>query len=196
MGKIISAIGSDINTVASSIGDLVTDVSTAIQQLTHIAEGFNTPEELKPESSKRTFVISYSDPSDIDGAIKEAIKSAKSASQKLFEKTFPSISIAGTDAGVVQDYVQGGSFDCVIKQISNDFSNWEINVSSDVVNQISQTIAEQIQAQMGAGNSSAGHHHVNMNQVIDWTVSYGLFALGDNKQGLIYAYSAALDSGF
>ena len=189
MGNIVSAIGSDIDSVVESVGKLVTDVSAAVAQLTSIAEGF------APKGAD-VYVVTLQDANDIDGALKNAMTGASSAASALFTSTWPSLTAAGVDNGVVQDYVAGGSVQCVVDQVTSDFTDWEIDADSKTAKEMANTIAQNVKAQMGTAGSAQGHYSINMNQQIDWTVAYGLFAIGSGKSGLVYAYTAAFSSGF
>lgn len=198
MGKIISDIGSDINSVVDSVGKLVTDVSSAVGQLTTIASGFSTPPA--PEKNQllksTEYVATLGDPEDINSALKSAMSAAQTKVSSVFSSTFSGVTAAGVDNGVVSDYVTGEGVSCVIKQMTQDFKNWQIDADNATIEGMANTIATQISAQIGIAGTSQGHHSINMNQQIDWAVAYGLFAMGNNQQGLVYAYTAALDSGF
>jgi len=193
MGQIISSISGDIDKVVESIGKVVSDVTVATKQLTDITSSFANNPKLEGLDS---FKVTQSDPSDIKTAIKTAMTAAQQKAHSFFTQRWSSIAPAGVDSGVVQDYVQGGNVQCVIDQMKIDFQDWEIDADSKARKIMARTIAEEIKAKMGVPGASHGIHSINMNQQINWTVTYGIFALGDDKQGLVYGFAAALDSDF
>ena len=199
MGKVISTIGSDIESVVGSVSSLVTDVGGAVTQLTSIAAGFASP-PVAPSLhflKSSAYSISLGDPTDINTALKNAMLAAKAAAAGLFAKTFPGVEAAGADFGVISGYVTtSGDVTCAAQQMASDFANWEISTDPATIQGMANTIATQVNAQMGMAGTAQGHHSLNMNEKIDWVVAYGIFTMGDNSSGLVYAYTAALDSGF
>jgi hypothetical protein len=199
MGKVISTIGSDIESVVGSVSSLVTDVASAVGQLTTIAAGFASPavDQSKHFLNSSPYVISLGDPNDINTALKTAMLAAKAKASALFATTFPGIDAAGADYGVISGYVTtSGNVTCAAQQMTTDFGDWEISTDQTTIQGMANTIASQVSAQMGMAGTAQGHHSLNMNEKIDWVVAYGIFTMGDNSSGLVYAYTAALDSGF
>ena len=200
MGKIISDIGSDIGHVVDSVSKLVTDVGAAVEQLDAITAKFVAPVDsasfFPAPDAGPSFVVTRSDAEDINGALKEAMKAARKSALTAFKKQWPSVEPAGSDDGVVADYVAGGNAECAHKQMNQDFKNWEIDADPAATREMTSTLVSQISAQLGAAGNTQGHHSLNMNQQINWTLAYGLFTMGNDKQGLVYAYAAAMDSGF
>lgn len=190
MGKIVSDVGSNLDSVVSGIAGLVTNVTQAVTQLNGVAQGFVTPQADR-------YVVSMSVPNDINGALKSAMTAALAKATAVFTKQWPDLTAAGADNGCVQAYVTGSSsVACVVDRLTSDFNTWEISADPTTIQQMANTIALNIQGQMGLAGSASGHHALNMNQSINWAVAYGLFQIDVNNQGLIYAYTAALDSGF
>lgn len=198
MGKVISTIGSDIDAVIGSVSTLVTDVTGAVGQLKSIAAGMAAPVAPSTANFKSSpYVVSLGDPNDINSALKDAMQGAKAKATAVFKTTWPDMEPAGADNGVITGYVTtSGDVTCAAAQMTNDFKNWEINADSATVQGMANTIATQVNAQIGMAGSAQGHHSLNMNQKINWVVAYGIFAMGNNQNGLVYAYTAALDSGF
>jgi hypothetical protein len=199
MGNIVSTIGSDIDSVVTSVSKLVTDVGGAVKQLSSIASGFAAPPAGQLSAAVKTspYAITLGDPNDINSALKAAMNGAKAKAMSLFAAQFSGVTAAGQDMGVVSGYVSGTTdVPCVVGQMTNDFKIWEISTDPTTIQGMATTIATNVNAQLGMTGTAQGHHSLNMNEKIDWVVAYGIFEMGDNSQGLVYAYVAALDSGF
>ena len=103
---------------------------------------------------------------------------------------WPDLTAAGADSGIVQGYVTGSSsVSCVVDRLTGEFTIWEIDADPTTIQGMANTIAQNVQAQMGAAGTAQGHHSLNMNQQINWVVAYGLFAVTPDNQGLVYAYT-------
>lgn len=199
MGNIVSTIGSDIDSVVTSVSKLVTDVGGAVKQLTSIASGFAAPPagQLSAALKSSPYAITLGDSGDIQTALKNAMNGAKARALSMFIAQFPGVTAAGQDMGVVKKYVSGTTdVPCVVDQMTNDFRTWEISTDPETIKGMAATIATNVNAQLGVAGAAQGHHSLNMNQKIDWVVAYGTFELSDNSQGLVYAYVAALESEF
>jgi len=191
MGCFVSTIAKDIDDVVSTVSTLVTDAGKTVEQLTSIASG------LQPGAPGPKFLDSLADAQDVNGAMKTTMNQAQAASKKLFEKDFSGVDIAGTDKGVVKDYCPDcGDDEAVIGQLKVVFKNKGLPLDPKPIAEMATTIREEVKAQMGVSGTASGHYNINTNQKIDWTVAYGMFEITPKSQGLIYAFSVALDGGF
>ncbi|QSO52090.1 hypothetical protein JZ785_25640 [Alicyclobacillus curvatus] len=195
MGQFVSALAKDIEAVSGSIAKLVTDAGQAVAQLGTMTAGFAGPVPQTPEDGT-VMTILFAAGDDVQTALKAALTSAEKASSSLFSKRFGDVDPAGTDKGVVNGYKPDGDMSTVFSQMKQDFENWNLAVDDKIMNQMANTIAQQVKAQMGLAGTSYGSVYLNLNQKIDWTVAYGMFQVTPSSQGLVYAFSAALDGGW
>jgi hypothetical protein len=203
MGQIISAVGQDLDDVVGGITKLVTDVGTTVQQVTQLASSFvgAAPPVAAMAHAHVHTVEKFDDDQTLAANIKTAMTNSKTAVSKTFAAKFPNDATASVniDNGIVNNFCGGGSgadVTPVIKQITNDFSNWAYGADKKAIQAMAQTISTQINAQMGATGTAYGTHNVDMNESIDWVVAYGEFQITTNTRGLIYAFGAVWNSGW
>lgn len=187
MGQFISAIVKSVEEIAEDIVSLVTDVGKTAGQLSGIINGF-TPPALLANANLGDGTL--------NDALKKAMDGAKNAAKQLFQTTYGSDTNPNIDNGVIQHYKENGDISTVINQMKQDFKNWGIPADSELLNSMAQTIMTEVKAKAGLAGSSHGVYSITTNQQLKWTVSYGLFAIGQDNQGLIYGFAAYFDSGW
>lgn len=203
MGQVLSTLVQDVDDVITSIGKTVTDATKSVGQLTGIVDGFTkasqpaTPALLQGRLPYRTSsVVIFSDAQDFNTALKGAVKSAKDAANKAFNAEWPDDSPAGTDSGIVASFNSSGDVTTILSQLKQDFTNWSLPLNDNQILQMAQTLQTQVTAQAGQAGVAHGTYHLNMNQSMVWVVTYGIFYVTQTTQGLVYAFTAALDSSF
>jgi len=224
MGKIISAITDGIDGIVGAITSTVTDAAATAAQLTTLATSFAvTPSpSLKAPALKgyavglhknhafnRSLLLS-DDQQDIGPLIKSTMKAALAKSQNVFASTYTGDTGIHSDNGLVNNYCGNGAdaqpsdptVEAAIvqlkQQLSQNFMNWQFPVNDDMLQNMAQTMVLEVFTKAGTGDTSVGTYSISNNQSIDWTLTYGLFSITESPstQGLIYAFSAAFNSGF
>lgn len=197
MGAIVSSLTTSIDVVANDIAKLVTDSGNAVDNLARIAKNITAPPVNGPTQFMTTgLILSFDSGDDVPSALKSTMKALRKAAENTFTNKFPDTDMAGSEFGVVKGYKENAALDCVIAQMKQDFSNWQVPVDQKTIGNMAKTIALEVNAQMGAAGLTHGHHNLNLNQEIDWVVSYGLFVIDadKNEQGLVYAFAAGFST--
>jgi hypothetical protein len=206
MGKIISAIGSTIDDVVSSVSGAIQDVTGTAAQLTALGAKF----AVSAEAKKKAVLSGHSkgsaepmfDGEDIGALIKSTLLQAQKKSLSQFNTQFNSDGsiTASSDDGLVQDYCgdQAAGVTAIVNQLSTDFVNWQIPSNNQALQNMASTIMQEIISKAGAGDTSYGQYSLTINQTLYWTVSYGLFdvTVQPTTQALIYAFTAGFGGGF
>jgi hypothetical protein len=190
MGKFVSTITDGINSIAQDICSSVTDAGKTLEQLTQITQDF-TPPILRRGQLKAAL-----DSTDLPDALKNSITSAQSAAKTAFTAKFPSDDPNCNDSGVVQGYQTGGDVSSVVKQITKIFNDNQIDADSKTIGQMASTIQTEVDAHMGLRGTATGSHAINMNQSLEWSVAYAIFAIDENTNGLVYGFAAAMTGGW
>lgn len=224
MGKIMSAITTGIDGIIGAITSTVTDATATAAQLTTLATNFAVPASPaikapalhgyavglhKSYLPERSLILS-DDQQDLGPLIKSTLKAALAKSQAVFTSTYVGDTGVHSDNGLVNNYCGTGAgaqpsdptVEAAItqlkQQLSQNFVNWQYPVEDDMLQNMAQTMVLEVFDKAGSGDTSVGTYSINVNQSIDWTLTYGLFSVTENPstQGLIYAFSSAFNSGF
>ena len=98
----------------------------------------------------------------------------------------------GPDSGYVEGYIGSMSeAECVIDQLQLDFKNWNVSTDRSLAEDMSRTLQEEIQVKLGEAGVSYGEKNLGPNEILIWTMSYGLFPITQSSNGLIYAFGVA-----
>lgn len=166
-------------TAVSAVSDLVTITS----QFLALGESH--------EQLSHSFV-GADDPQTVLAQLKSAMAAGLTACNNAFKGAFASVSPAGTDNGLVWNYTTNPDLANVVNQIAQNFSNWGITLSAAQVQDMANTMAQEVASKMGATGTSYGVFPIGMNSQIDWAIAYGTFPQNDDgAQALVYAFSAA-----
>ncbi len=222
MGKIISTVAGGIDDAVNGIVSTVTNVGATAAQLATLASNFAVPAPLKENLALRQgyavgmhkaaskSMILGDDPQDIGPLIKSTLKAALAKSQSVFTATYVGDTGVRSDNGLVQNYCGTGggaepgqpAVDAAIAQLkaqlAQNFNNWQFPTDDTMMSSMAQTMVLEVFNKAGAGDSSVGTYSISTNQSIDWTLTYGLFSVSvsPSTQALVYAFSAAFNSGF
>jgi hypothetical protein len=211
MGQVTSAIVSGIEGIADSIAKQATDTVATVGQLKAIATQLvavpslrflDSPglQHLPPSALAYIFrapSIAFADPASVQTALKAAMTGASGAVKATYKAQFPSVPAGGTDNGAVNPYNAGGDLSSVVSTIQTNFTNWNLPVDQTQMGQMAGTIQNEVQAQLGASGTAYGRFYLNANQSVVWAVAYGMFVVATpSTNGLVYAFTAGLDSGF
>jgi hypothetical protein len=81
---------------------------------------------------------------------------------------------------------------CVIDQVTQDFSNWGLPTNTKTATVIAKTIAGELVYQGGVTNFTQGTLQVTSNESIVWMAGYGVFDIQQDQHGAVYCFGAAL----
>lgn len=209
----MGVLSGDPAQIGNQVSNLVTNTGLTIYQLSELITGFAGLAAAAPliavgagggpVLTPRRPSIRFADPpSNVPQAVQTVLKQAKGAATTTFTQQYPGVTPAGVDAGCVTNYTpSGGNLQNVVQQMAIDFNNWNLPVAPSAIGDMAETIAEEMSAQLGIAGTAYGAYYLNENQMIDWAVAYGEFVLsspqnGEDNNGLIYAFTAALGGGW
>lgn len=196
MGEIITVVAG-VAEVAATIASLVSNANSTIQQVNSLTSGFGQITGGAPVSffaapeaggnTGETGVIS---------ALKAAMAGAKNASTGAFKTQFPQSTASGTDYGVINNFFATGDPQTIVKQLIVDMEAWQLPVSEQAAGLLAVQMKTDVDAQIGNVGTNHGIYAINMNQSLIYTIAYGEFAITQTSNGLVYAFTAGLDSGW
>jgi len=218
-----STVGSVISGIASSVTD-VAGVAAQLSQLaanfsppappavnaTALPKGYAVGLR-KSATPGRSVLLTNDDPQqNIGSLIKSTMKAALGNSQSVFAATYVGDTGIRSDYGLVNNYCGTGAnaepsnpaymaaVTTLKMALSTNFVNWQFPVEDAMLNNMAETMVTEVFTKAGAASSSVGTYSISTNQSIDWVLSYGLFVVTESPstQALIYAFSAAFNSGF
>ncbi len=206
---ILSLVVQALPEILGMVSKLVTDVPTTVGQLNGVTKGFEDNNALlrAPHDADLsshlimqplpiiTFPAIEGNAADVESALDSALASAELASQTTYKTHYPAVPDRGSDTGVIEDYTKTGDLSGVVKNIRNDFKIWNIP-DNGAVKSMADTIQIQMDARLGIAGTMFGEYKLNRNQSIVWVVAFGEFVISNNKNGLVYAFTAGLSSGF
>ncbi len=116
---------------------------------------------------------------------------------KDFASTFPSVTLPGsnTDNGYMGPFtsaISGTAPQCVVQQVSADFSRWGLPTNTSVPSTIGQTVTNEMTYQGGVPNFSSGTYQVSSSENIYWMAGYSAFDVTQSELGCIYVLAAAV----
>lgn len=177
-----------VETFAQIVEKTVTAVN-AVSDLATITSQFIALGGEKPLADP---LVATVDPQSVLTQLKSAMASGLSACNNAFKGAFPSVSPAGSDNGLVWNYTTNPDLNNVVNQIAQNFSNWGITLSAAQIQDMANTMAQEVASKMGATSTSYGIFSLGMNSQIDWAIAYGTFPQNDDgAQALVYAFAAA-----
>lgn len=177
-----------VETFAQIVEKTVTAVN-AVSDLATITSQFIALGGEKPLADP---LVAAVDPQSVLTQLKSAMASGLSACNNAFKGAFPSVSPAGSDNGLVWNYTTNPDLNNVVNQIAQNFSNWGITLSAAQIQDMANTMAQEVGSKMGATSTSYGIFSLGMNSQIDWAIAYGTFTQNDDgAQALVYAFAAA-----
>lgn len=205
MGTVVSGLVEGAAGIVSSLAGVIADNPEAVRQVGNMAGQFARQKAQQdmvlalragldlPVEYPRIVLLEATDGHQ---AAQAALKSAKHASSAKYKASFSDVPAAGVDGGYIQNYNAGGDISSATKQMHNAFEIWNIPTINNTPGKMMETIQIEVAATMGQTGTSHGRMYINQNQSICWVVAYGEFAISESANGLIYAFSAGLDSGW
>jgi hypothetical protein len=133
----------------------------------------------------------------VPNAIGDLMQTQITNIQDSWPATFPTFVQFQSDSGIMGPYVSSVvsvAPPCVISQITDDFSNWNLPVDNDAINQMGVQMVNELVARGGFVSGSYGISSIGANQSLYWGVSL-IAQLIDNatmEEGVIYAFAAVL----
>lgn len=112
--------------------------------------------------------------------------------QTVFSTALPSENQDNGYMGPIQALDPHNPPQCVIDQVNQDMSNWNLPMTTDIAQRIASTIVLHLSTEGGASNFASGTLQVTSNESICWMAYYGTFDIEQNEQGAVYAFGAAL----
>jgi len=211
MGEVVSAVAEGLKAIVDDVSKLVTDVTATVNAIQTGIDTFGgitagnqalmlagNPELIRGLANVGvpTYTAAVGD-DRLQSSIKDYISAAEGAADKTFQAQFPGADQKGLDSGVVKGFSVGGSNMSTMKQqMSQDFLNWQVNCSGSAVDQMASTIKKQVDAKGGATAASHGRYSVNINYTICFAVAFGIFPVTTDAMGLVYGFSAGVDTGW
>jgi hypothetical protein len=95
-------------------------------------------------------------------------------------------------AGPVSAIKPGNAPQCIVDQIQQDLTNWNLPITANLPTQMAQTITQHIVNQGGVANHAAGTLQVNSNEKLLWMAWFGTFDIENDQQGVVYAFGASV----
>ncbi|MCW3083302.1 MAG: hypothetical protein JWP12_668 [Bacteroidetes bacterium] len=214
MGKIVSAIGGTVDDVVSQISSAVTDVAKTAAQLegmvTTISNQMSPPAGLHvagyPQAHYHALkssgrMVNY-DQENIGKTITDARAAMAKSATSNFTKIFKDLEgddddlTINSDSGLVQNYCNDAlqGLPQLTTQIQQNFDTWQIPSTTQVINNMATTIANEIVEKAGGPSFSHGVYSLTNSQTLYWVVSYGVFdvSVQPTTQALVYAFAVAL----
>ncbi|MGI9261836.1 MAG: hypothetical protein ACR2QR_07360 [Woeseiaceae bacterium] len=205
MGTVVSGLVEGAAGIVSSLAGVIADNPEAVRQVGNMAGQF------AKQKTQQDMILALRAGLDVpidypsivlleqtDGhqAAQAALKGGKQAASAKYKAAFSEVPAAGVDGGYIQGYNAGGDPSSAIKQMQTAFQNWNIPTIHNTPGKMMETIQTQVAATMGQTGTAHGRMYINQNQSICWVVAYGEFAVSETANGLIYAFTAGLDSGW
>ena len=206
MGTVLSTVAEGAASIVSGLAGLIADNPEAVRQVGHLAGQFAKQKAQQdmvlalraglelPVEYPRIVLLEATDSQQASSA---ALKGAKHAASAKYKAAFSDVpAAAAPDGGYIPNYKAGGDVSSATKQMHLAFENWNIPTINDTPARMMETIQAEVTAMMGQNGTAHGRMYINRNQSICWVVAYGEFAVSDTANGLIYAFTAGLDSGW
>lgn len=212
MGQFVSALAKSLPEIINDVANLIQHSTTAIAQLQGITQGFSDDEHVNRamllgggeataiflKSRPIVSLASFDAAEDSQSALKAALTACKSATAQKLKTVYPDVAPPANapDGGFITGYNVNGDLGTAVEQINNDLQIWNIPVLGNVVQSMAKTIQIQVKSTQASHGTSAGRTYINRNQSVCWAVGYGEFAVDNDQNGLVYGFTAALDSGW
>jgi hypothetical protein len=94
--------------------------------------------------------------------------------------------------GPIQNLNPGDAPQCVVDQVSADFSNWNLPGTTDISTRIARAVTRELSTQGGTAGFAQGTLEVTSNENILWMAGYGVFSIQQNQLGAVYVFGATL----